>query len=263
MSFGAGAGGGGAGTGGGSAGTGGCSSGADCDTGVCSAGACVMVRSCLQIQQESGKLANGAYRVDVDDSGPLKPILAQCDFAAEDGGWTLVLDYVHRAGTNPPLSPLAARLPLSKPTSKLGDDESGDAESWGHAAPALLTHLPFAETRWYARTSAHTRVVHFRNDSTVLVAYLKSGKGGICAKTDEVFAETHSQPCADHSAHLPQSTTSLALGSCDRGDQALTEFPFFTKAEAHWGIRGEGARWEADDSLAGDANDTIHRVWVR
>ena len=251
------------GSGGNWGGSGGCTNGADCATGVCVSGSCVHAANCKKILGASGALADGVYSIDIDADGPMKAMDAQCDFSTQGGGWTLVLNYVHQGGSNPELSALAERLPVLSAEGKLGDDESKKSAHWGHAVPALLAQLQFSETRWQAATSAHPRIVHFRNTSPMLVAYLRTGKGGICSQTSEVFGVTHSFLLPDHSARMPQATTSLALGNCDKGDAALTEFPFFSKAEAHWGIRGESGRWEADDSLAGSSNHTLHRVWVR
>ncbi len=241
----------------------GCSSAGDCATGVCVSGVCVHAANCKKILDASGALADGVYSIDIDADGPHAAIDAQCDFSTQGGGWTLVLNYLHQGGGNPELSALGDRLPILSLGGKLGHDESKQSAHWGHAVPALLAQLQFSETRWQAATSAHPRIVHFRNTSPMLVAYLRTGKGGICSQASEVFGATHSFLLPDHSARMPQATTSLTLGNCDKGDAALTEFPFFSKAEAHWGIRGESGRWEADDSLAGAGNDTLHRVWVR
>jgi len=49
----------------------------------------------------------------------------------------------------------------------------------------------------------------------------------------------------------------------DRGDLAMTNFPFFNGGDYHWGIRGAGDRWQVDDQPSNSSKDTIHRIWVR
>ncbi|MCB9582574.1 MAG: hypothetical protein H6717_36390 [Polyangiaceae bacterium] len=214
--------------------------------------------SCEELLAAAPATPSGAYTVSVGGS----EMTAQCDMTTDGGGWTLVLNYVHKGGTNPELATLEAQLPLIG-SSTLGDDESGDPNHWGHVDPKLLSQLSFSETLWQASTSAHSRVIEFVNASPHLIGYMKSGAGGLCSYTGELFSATMSTPLAEHTAHLPLNTTSMQLASCDKGTRAMTEFPFFSQGEAHWGIRGQGTRWEADDSLAGFAHDTIHRVWVR
>lgn len=43
---------------------------------------------------------------------------------------------------------------------------------------------------------------------------------------------------------------------------ALTDYPFYLAAVAHWGIRGGGIRWEVDN-WGSQADHTLHRVFVR
>lgn len=179
---------------------------------------------------------------------------ASCDTSTAGGGWLLVLSYVHAGGTSPPPKPRTDSLPRWK-AATLGDDESG-TESWGHAAPALFARLPGTELRFDAVTSGHERRLHFSTGSCL--SYFATGWGS-CEGIQGGAA------LDGHDAALPGATNNL---SQDRGDFAMTDFPFFSGRHAHWGIAGSGDRWEVDDFLLGHAEGanafhTIHRVWLR
>jgi hypothetical protein len=67
-------------------------------------------------------------------------------------------------------------------------------------------------------------------------------------------------PLKTNTANLPAAATE---GFKDQGALAITNFPFFTGAHYHWGIAGEGARWECDDVPNGPFNSTQHLVFIR
>lgn len=179
---------------------------------------------------------------------------------SEGGGWVLVLQYVHQGTTNPSLSVKTAgsNLPILS-TAALGTDESADLTRWGHAGNAAMSQFQGdIEFRWYGRSSAHSRVIHFR--SSIGDDYARTGAGDFTGIASSFTALT------GHTANLPASINNRYIS---QGDLAFTAFPFYTNGTYHWGIRGSGAsRWEADDftatsGTAAYANDTIHRVWVR
>jgi hypothetical protein len=171
----------------------------------------------------------------------------------DGGGWTLVLNYNHLGGTNPSLTTLTNRLPLINSTS-LGVDESGNSTAWGHAGNSLLNSMSFTNIRFYAITSAHSRVIHFKTALPAGVAYVKSGTGSF---TDLTSSYT---TLASHSANLPLATDSYYT---NQGNAALTEYPFFKGGFFHWGIRGVGSRWEVDNESINSSHHTYHQVWVR
>ncbi|MFA9372432.1 MAG: HYR domain-containing protein [Labilibaculum antarcticum] len=184
-------------------------------------------------------LGNGVFQADVDNS--------------EGGGWVLILQYHHAGGTNPVTSVIGtgSDLPVES-NSSLGTDLSGTS-SWGHAGNAALSDMAGAEElRWYAQTSAHTRLIHFK--SSVGLTYAQSGAGSFNG------IESAYTLLTGHTANLPAAARNEYA---DKGNEALTSFPMWLGGTYHWGIRGNGNRWEVDDYPNGSANSTIHKMWVR
>ena len=218
-------------------------------------------RSCARILEKNDSAPSGDYWVDPDGTpSGLGPMQATCDMETDGGGWMLALNYLHLGGTNPALSPRTGNLPLMR-GNELGIDEGGDGTSWGHAVPAVLATFDFEETRWYAITSGHERVIHFKTQSSLARDYITSGAGSLLAGVNDPAMVTLFD---DHSANLPLAATASIES---QGDRAMTNFPFFG-AGVHWGIDGDNDRWEVDDVLVQEGelpyrNDTFHQVWVR
>lgn len=194
-------------------------------------------------------LGSGSFAADVDTS--------------EGGGWVLVLQYVHAGGTNPPLTVLGAgaNLPVTS-TAALGADESGIAARWGHAGNAAMSQFGGdIETRWFAQTSGHSRVIHFR--TSLGDSYFRTGTGSMFSGLSSNFT-----PLSGHTALIPGVAN---LGYANKTDYALTAFPFYRDPDNTWAVRGEtnngpgnnGNRWAVDDLPSDLATSTIHRVWVR
>lgn len=215
-------------------------------------------RTCQDLYLE-GKRSNdsGVYLIDPDDyDGPLAPIEASCEFIdpgnPAEGGWTLILNYVHKGGTNPALFIRSSSLPLLG-GGLLGSDESGSTY-WGHAAPAYLSQIPFERMRWYCQTSAHNRKMHFITASETAIQYAKTGQGIDMMSN----VESNATLLSDHSAYWADNRW-----FDNQGDLALTQFPFYKGGTYHWGIRGLGNRWECDDYPRNTNYSTIHRIWVK
>ena len=55
----------------------------------------------------------------------------------------------------------------------------------------------------------------------------------------------------------------------NQGNGAMVNFPFYSNSgignpRAHWGIRGNGDRWECDDTgSTASASHSLFRVWAR
>ncbi|MBZ9788460.1 T9SS type A sorting domain-containing protein, partial [Psychroflexus sp. CAK57W] len=186
-------------------------------------------------------LGNGLFEANID--------------ASEGGGWVLILQYVHEGGTNPDLNSIAenADLPIGS-SAALGTDESSDLTKWGHAGNARTANLTGAdELRFYGETSGHSRIIHFKTDQGL--SYFTSGTGNIYTTIAANFTAL-----TGHTANIPLATNN---GDINRGGLALTEFPFYTTGNYHWGIKGRGNRWEVDDFPGNESRSTIHRVWIR
>jgi uncharacterized repeat protein (TIGR01451 family) len=184
-------------------------------------------------------LGMGVFQADVDTSN--------------GGGWVLILQYVHRGGTNPNLNIIgpASNLPILS-NNPLGTDESASTTSWGHLGNAGFTNLNAEELRWYAITSGHNRTIHFRSDAGI--GYAETGVGSFAG------INTSNTKLIGHTANLPDAGPNLYT---NQGDLSLTNFPYWRSATYHWGIRGNGNRWEVDDFPGNFSRSTIHRIWAR
>ena len=176
------------------------------------------------------------------------------DNDTDGGGWLMVLNYVHLAGDNSDLTIRNLDLPLLE-SSTLTDNEAG-TQFWGHIGNTLANAIDFNEMRFYGITTGHDRVIDFRTSLANGINYVKTGTGSFA----NLFQAANHTLGTNHTASIvPQAAGNIFS---NRGDLALTDFPFWAAGNAHWGIRGGGIRWEVDDS-AGNAQSTIHRVWVR
>ena len=215
-------------------------------------------RSCLDVLQQGFSVGDGDYVIDLDGPGGADPIQASCDMTTDDGGWTLVLNYVHQGGTVPDATVRTSDLPL-RGSGVLGDDESG-TQYWGHTSSALFAQFQAAEVRFYGKTSAHGRAIHFKTDLRSCLDYFSTGTGD-CHGIENA-SSLLPLGGGEVQANLPWAAEG---GQANQLDLALTENPFSVDSTHHWTIDGEFTteRWEVDDASAGPAHHTIHRAWVR
>lgn len=211
------------------------------------------LKSCKEILNFYPMSPSGQYTIDPDGTGTLPSTNCYCDMTTDGGGWTLVLNYLHRGGTDPALKTFTTSLPVLGSTS-LGVDESASTTSWGHTAPSYLNAFIFSELRFYGATNAHTRVIHFKTTHANTINYFRTGSGSM-TNINTSFATLPS-----HSAFLPNSAANFFS---NEGNLAMTNFPFWLSGTYHWGIKGHNYRWEVDDFNNSASWNTHHQIWIR
>ena len=199
--------------------------------------------------------------------------LATCDQQADGGGWTLVLNYVHRGGTQPAVAAESVLPVMSSDT--LGDDESSVDSAWGHLDNATLITLLPRELRFAARTSFYdpVRPVDFATANVACINYLGSGMGDCAGVATDASTRALSGQSPD--SRLPLQA---ATGAANQGDLAMTNATFVksgTEAEGgtFWNIGVYASptfparTWDAGNGYTQSGKtyffNTIHRVYVR
>jgi hypothetical protein len=198
-------------------------------------------------------------------------VQAYLDDETNGGKWILMWCYAHEGGTNPDLVP--NKLPA--------DPEKGfshaNFQCLSAGFGAQLKCEDVQEVRFYARSSGHNRVMHFKTGN-LGVKRMVAGEAGDAAGFNTCAAsgaggwwQGNNWTALDgHSATLPRS-----------GNGWWGSFGHFFVYEAGvrtWAIKGSGYRWEVDDHVAhrecagpvanadgydGTSRTTLHQIWVR
>jgi len=98
--------------------------------------------SCKEIKDKGLTTADDVYYVDIDQAGTAyTPMKAQCDMTTDGGGWTLVKNYVHGAGTSTALNDNRTTLPIITSTVATAAGEASNTTSWGGMPQAFIANL--------------------------------------------------------------------------------------------------------------------------
>lgn len=211
------------------------------------------LKSCKEILDYYPMMPSGQYTIDPDGAGVTPSTSCYCDMTTDGGGWTMVLNYLHRGGTDPALKIFTASLPVLGSTT-LGTDESGSTTTWGHVSNAYLNKFTFSELRIYGATNAHARIINFKTSHSGTISYFKTGVGSMSGIASSYTA------LSGHNAVNPAGTANYFT---DQYDLAMTNFPFWVSGAYHWGIKGHNYRWEVDDFNNSASYNTHHQIWIR
>nr|QOI90498.1 hypothetical protein HWQ62_00363 [Pyramimonas orientalis virus] len=205
--------------------------------------------------------------------------------------WVLALNYIHKGGTDPTLviKTEATGLPvLPDDGSKDFDaidingtviDDSTDTKSWGHTGneffDAICTSLGSSvsndnglEVRFLAKTSDHSRIIHFKTSLADLISDFR--KGDIAAthtgswNNSYTLYDTNNNGVSSnqlHTAELPTVGSSFFTGV---DDTSMVDYPFYDNGTSKtWAVSGTGTRWEVDNNIGNSSASTYHQIWVR
>ena len=213
--------------------------------------------SCADALASMCDATSGLYKICASENGPSTTVY--CDQETDGGGWMLLYSYRHLSGENLPVND--SKVPL--------DPTNGYSHFHMQQLPGYASSV-IESVRFYCRTSAHGRIMHFKNAHPVTAEIAFRGTSidnSVTVWSDDVCYVSH---LPDHTAELPRATTHAWAP----GD-GFRDFPFFAfssrSVHAHWAIasaNGAAERYECDD-YAGDSlpsaqsTNTTHNVWVK
>jgi hypothetical protein len=171
--------------------------------------------------------------------------------------WVLILQYFKAANTLPPLHIFYNTFPSNQTTRSLGYDDSANMLTWGHMLPSFLERFKFDALRFFAKTDAHPRIVHFATGDPKGINYITNE--ALTGAFDLQFLKDNNVLYPDHSAFIPQN---LDTGFSGQNSVALTEYPFGMWGQNHWAMRMYGANWQVDNAVIGGTHATQHQVYI-
>jgi hypothetical protein len=214
--------------------------------------------SCAEIKKAKPDAVSGIFKIYLNAAQETRVAIdASCDMTEDGGGWTLLLNYSHKANTNPPLNVRASDLPVLGGDT-LGTDESAMLKNWGHAGNAMLRNFAVKELRFYCRSSQNPRVIHFKSQDANCITAALQGTGS-CENVRTGFVKL-----TGHTGILPATSD---RSRTNEGDFALTRDSFSQDQagfDITWSISANNNNaWECDFGSNDFVDDTIHRVWFR
>lgn len=203
--------------------------------------------SCVQLLSQ-GITTSGTYLIYPYSASPSTSFTVYCDQSTDGGGWMLTYAYNHVGGANDAL--VRGTIPTD-PSSGYSHVDVGTIYGSGG-----YTEADIESVRFYCTSSLHNRVVHFKTSAAFQrgPAWDSDLSGNAASFWSSGFTAL-----GEHTAYLPSWTD----GGFSTLSGGLWDFPFYRGAAYHWGIRGEGTRWECDDWANNAAYSTQHLIYVR
>lgn len=219
------------------------------------------------------RIRNNVHKVYVEVRSDVNPATGKVVVSK----WLLILNYLHKGGTNPQLfvRQESDGFPILK-SSTLGVDGSQDRESWGHLGNSFMRSLQDTDertmrvrrsVRFYGNGGSSRRILNMSFCATNNINFMLYY--AIYGRTSPLNINCITVWPRNTAAMSTLKSIRQLVSFNKSGDYALTEFPFFNPGKYHWGIRGEGFRWEVDDyyrhtnNQSGYAYNTHHQVWLQ
>ena len=157
----------------------------------------------------------------------------------------MLLAYNHKAGEN---NALVSKTAPSSPT-------EGYSHIWLEDLGLIASDVE--SVKFYCKTSAHSRVMHFSSSTDWVKNAIVTGT---YAGNQVSYWTSGTTKFDGHTANLPDATTLVVSKSLIDSNFIFVHYTY------HWNM-GEGtgvnARWECDDYLPQNTADTLHQIWFK